>query len=57
MQFSNIKLSRIPVWIKLHHAIPLEYWTNKRLSYITSALGVPLHANNMQTPKLCKSLC
>jgi hypothetical protein len=44
MQFSKVELSRIPVWIKLHH-VPLEYWTNKGLSYVASALGVPLHAD------------
>ena len=44
MQFSKDDLSRIPVWVKLHLVL-LEYWTNKGLSYIVSALGVPLHAD------------
>jgi hypothetical protein len=47
IQTYNIPTSnnhRIPVWIKLHH-VPLEYWTNKGLSYVASALGVPLHVN------------
>jgi len=44
MQFSKVELSRIPIWIKFHH-VPFKYWTNKGLSYIASALGIPLHAN------------
>ena len=44
MQFSKDDLSRIPVWIKLYH-VPLEYWTNKGLGYVASALGVPLHVD------------
>ena len=42
MQFSKDDLFRIPFWVKLH-IVPLEYWTNKGLSYV--AIGVPLHAN------------
>jgi hypothetical protein len=44
MQFSKDDFSRIPIWIKLHH-VSLEYWTNKGLSYVAGALGVPLHAD------------
>jgi hypothetical protein len=44
MQFSKDDLSRILVWIKLYH-VPLEYWTNKGLGYVASALGVPLHVD------------
>jgi len=44
MQFSEDDFSRIPIWIKLHH-VSLEYWTNKGLSYVAGALGVPLHAD------------
>jgi hypothetical protein len=44
MQFSKDDLSRIPVWVKLHN-VPLDYWTNKGLSYVVSALRVPLHAD------------
>jgi len=53
MQFWKDKLSRIPVWIKLHHVL-LEYWTNKGLSCVTNALGVPLHA--FATTLMCKCL-
>jgi hypothetical protein len=43
-------LSKVSVWVKLHKVL-LEYWTNKGLSYVASALGVPLHAITTLTHK------
>jgi hypothetical protein len=44
MQFCKDDLFRIPFWVKLHN-VPLEYWTNKVLSYVAIALRVSLHAD------------
>lgn len=37
-------LSTIPIWVHFSN-IPLEFWTEKGLSYIASAIGKPLHAD------------
>ncbi|GAV68564.1 DUF4283 domain-containing protein [Cephalotus follicularis] len=41
MSLSKDSLSSIPVWIKLSNVLS-ELWTNTSLSYVASALGVPL---------------
>ncbi|GAV61151.1 DUF4283 domain-containing protein, partial [Cephalotus follicularis] len=41
MSLSKDSFSSIPVWVKLYN-IPAELWTKPSLSYIASALGVPL---------------
>ncbi|XP_034890608.1 uncharacterized protein [Populus alba] len=53
MQFLKDDLVRVPVWVRLYN-VPLEYWTIKGLSYIASAIRVPLHAD--RTTLLCKRL-
>ena len=37
-------VSKVPVWVQFH-GIPLEFWTLEGLSYIASAIGVPLYAD------------
>ena len=32
---------KIPVWVQLYN-VPLEYWNAEGLSYLASAMGVPL---------------
>ncbi|KAJ4821830.1 hypothetical protein Tsubulata_043996 [Turnera subulata] len=44
-----------PVWIKLKH-VPLELLTTEGLSYLASALGTPLHADQ-DCSKIFKSDC
>lgn len=46
MVFTKEKLSTIPVWVQFSH-IPLEFWAEQGLSYIASALGKPLYADDM----------
>ncbi|GAV91955.1 DUF4283 domain-containing protein [Cephalotus follicularis] len=41
MTLCKNSFSSIPVWVKLSN-VPLELWTRPGLSYIASALGVPL---------------
>ncbi|GAV59739.1 DUF4283 domain-containing protein [Cephalotus follicularis] len=41
MSLSKDSFSSIPVWVKLYN-IPAELWTKPGLSYVASALGVPL---------------
>ena len=38
-------VDKIPVWIQLHD-VPLEYWTAEGLSYLSSAVGLPLYADS-----------
>ena len=38
-------VSKIPVWALLYN-VPVEYWTPKGLSYISSAIGKPLFADS-----------
>ncbi|XP_058190906.1 uncharacterized protein LOC131308106 [Rhododendron vialii] len=46
MVLTKEKLSTIPVWVQFSK-IPLEFWTEQGLSYIASALGKPLYADDM----------
>ncbi|GAV74042.1 DUF4283 domain-containing protein, partial [Cephalotus follicularis] len=41
MSLSKDSFSTIPVWVKLAN-VPSELWTKQGLSYVASALGVPL---------------
>ncbi|GAV76400.1 DUF4283 domain-containing protein, partial [Cephalotus follicularis] len=41
MSLSKDSFSSIPVWVKLYK-IPAELWTKPGLSYVASALGIPL---------------
>ena len=41
-KFEKSKISTIPIWVRLSN-IPVELWTKEGLSWITSALGRPLH--------------
>ncbi|GAV70613.1 DUF4283 domain-containing protein [Cephalotus follicularis] len=41
MSLSKDSFSSIPVWVKLSN-VPYELWTKSGLSYVASALGVPL---------------
>lgn len=45
-EFEKEGLSKLPIWIQIHN-IPLQYWTAEGLSYIASAVGKPLYANEM----------
>ena len=42
--------SIIPLWVKLHN-IPLQFWNEKGLSYIASAVGKPLYADTPTSKK------
>jgi hypothetical protein len=44
MQFLKDDLVRVSIWVKLYN-VPLEYWTVKGLSCVTSAIGVALHTD------------
>ena len=44
MQFSKDDLAKLLIWVKLQN-VPLEYWITKGLSYIASAIGIPIHAD------------
>ncbi|KAI8540901.1 hypothetical protein RHMOL_Rhmol08G0021300 [Rhododendron molle] len=46
MVLTKEKLSTIPIWVQFAN-IPLEFWTEQGLSYIASAIGKPLHADDM----------
>ena len=46
MEMLNIQLTSLPIWVKFYN-IPLEYWTNTCLGYITSAVGKPLHLDSL----------
>ncbi|KAF7154101.1 hypothetical protein RHSIM_Rhsim01G0107300 [Rhododendron simsii] len=46
MVLTKEKLSTIPIWVQFAH-VPLEFWTEQGLSYIASAIGKPLHADDM----------
>lgn len=39
-------LSKLPLWIQLYN-VPLQYWSEEGLSYIASAVGKPLYADEM----------
>ncbi|GAV74308.1 DUF4283 domain-containing protein, partial [Cephalotus follicularis] len=41
MSLNKDSFSSIPVWVKLEN-VPSELWTKPGLSYVASALGVPL---------------
>ena len=38
-------VSKVPVWVQFHN-VPMEFWTPNGLSYIASAVGVPLYADS-----------
>ena len=42
---AEASLSKLPVWVLLYN-VPVEFWTQKGLSYISSALGKPLFADS-----------
>ncbi|XP_038992144.1 uncharacterized protein LOC120115525 [Hibiscus syriacus] len=46
MKHLEFDLSRIPVWVQLYN-IPLELYSRTGLSYIASALGVPLSMDSV----------
>ena len=45
LKLSKGAVNKIPVWIQLHD-VPLEYWTADGLSYLASAVGLPLYADS-----------
>ena len=45
MKLSKEAVNKISVWAHLH-SIPIEYWIEAGLSYIASAVGVPLYADH-----------
>ena len=46
MEMLNIQLTSLPIWVKFYN-IPLEYWTNTCLGFITSAVGKSLHLDSL----------
>ncbi|KAF7113421.1 hypothetical protein RHSIM_RhsimUnG0127600 [Rhododendron simsii] len=46
MELTKERLSSIPIWVQFSN-IPLEFWTEQGLSYIASALGKPLYADDL----------
>ena len=46
------RISKVPIWVHFHN-IPLEYWTQKGLSYIASMIGKLLLADKMITSHRC----
>ncbi|XP_038993211.1 uncharacterized protein LOC120116891 [Hibiscus syriacus] len=46
----NFDLSKIPVWVKLFN-VPLELYSRTGLSYIASAIGVPLSMDSITASK------
>ncbi|XP_039017080.1 uncharacterized protein LOC120147904 [Hibiscus syriacus] len=50
MQRLNFDLSRLPLWIHLYN-VPLELYSREGLSYIVSALGVPLTMDSITASK------
>ena len=40
------KVSRVPVWVCFYN-VPLEYWTQQGLSYISSMVGKPIQVDRM----------
>ncbi|KAK8628586.1 hypothetical protein V6N13_009173 [Hibiscus sabdariffa] len=40
----------MPIWLQLYN-VPLELYSRKGLSYITSALGSPLYMDSVTTSK------
>lgn len=46
MDYEKEGLTRWPLWIQ-HHNVPLQYWNEEGLSYIASAVGKPLYADEM----------
>ncbi|KAJ4842028.1 hypothetical protein Tsubulata_021917 [Turnera subulata] len=51
----DVSAAKIPVWTKLKH-VPLELLTREGLSYLASAIGKPLHADQ-DCSKLFKCNC
>lgn len=39
-------MNKLPLWIRLYN-VPLQYWTAECLSYLASAIGKPLYADEM----------
>lgn len=50
VNFIKSDCSKVPIWVKLSN-IPLSYWMKEGLSYLASAVGRPLFADDM-TSKL-----
>lgn len=48
MSLNKEHCKTIPIWVNFYN-VPLEFWTDKGLSYIASAVGKPLYADNMTT--------
>ncbi|KAI8527740.1 hypothetical protein RHMOL_Rhmol12G0097800 [Rhododendron molle] len=45
MKFEKEQFTKVPVWVQFHQ-VPLEMWNEEGLSYIASAVGVPLFADS-----------
>ncbi|KAK8662497.1 hypothetical protein V6N13_092070 [Hibiscus sabdariffa] len=50
MQKLDLDLTRIPVWLQLFN-VPLELYTKKGLSYISSVIGTPLRMDSITASK------
>ncbi|KAK8700198.1 hypothetical protein V6N13_018601 [Hibiscus sabdariffa] len=48
----DFDLCRMPIWIQLFN-VPLELYNRKGLSYISSALGMPLYMDSITASKEC----
>ncbi|KAI8528923.1 hypothetical protein RHMOL_Rhmol12G0185800 [Rhododendron molle] len=45
MKFEKEQFTKVPVWVQFHQ-VPLEMWNEVGLSYLASAVGVPLFADS-----------
>ncbi|KAK8544463.1 hypothetical protein V6N13_056242 [Hibiscus sabdariffa] len=50
LQRLDFDLTRMPVWVQLYN-VSLEFFSKRGLSYIASALGVPLYMDSVTTSR------
>ncbi|KAF3963483.1 hypothetical protein CMV_012143 [Castanea mollissima] len=46
MQFLDLSLRKVPIWIKILH-LPVEYWNHICLRHVASGVGRPLYAGTV----------
>ncbi|KAF7150685.1 hypothetical protein RHSIM_Rhsim02G0109600 [Rhododendron simsii] len=46
LDYEKEGMNKLPLWIQLHN-VPLQYWTEEGLSYLASAIGKPMYADEM----------
>ena len=55
MKLEKEQLGKIPNWVPFYN-VPLEYWTEEGLNYISSAVGKPLYAYADSMTESCARL-